>query len=175
MENALAATAACLRSGMPTSIIPEGLESYSGVTRRFDIRVEENNRVYIDDYAHHPRELSAFILAVKELYPGRKVTGIFQPHLFSRTRDFADGFAQSLDLLDEAILLDIYPAREKPIPGVTSCMVLEKMQSKHKHLARWDELLTLLDRKRPGLLLTIGAGDIDTFVGPIEQLVNSWS
>jgi UDP-N-acetylmuramate--alanine ligase len=174
IENALAAAAACIRCGVAASSIREGLETYHGVSRRFDIRVEENDRVYIDDYAHHPRELSAFINSVRELYPGKKATGIFQPHLFSRTRDFADGFAHSLEMLDEVILLDIYPAREKPIPGVTSCMLLEKIHNKQKRLVRREELLPLLDRKRPELLLTIGAGDIDMFVGPIEKLMRSW-
>ena len=131
--------------------------------------------MYVDDYAHHPEELKAAIGAAKQLYPDKKVTGIFQPHLYSRTRDFADGFAESLDMLDECILLDIYPAREMPIEGVTSQMLLDKMKSNNKHLVKKENLLEFLKSRSLEVLLTMGAGDIDTFVEPIEKmLLTKW-
>jgi len=174
VENALAATAAANLCGVSEKDIIEGLNSYTGVKRRFDIRVDEPGKVYIDDYAHHPRELSAFIQSINELYPDKKATGIFQPHLYSRTRDFAEGFAASLDRLDQVILLDIYPAREKPIPGVDSNMIIKLMKSKNVSLVTKEELIPLIDKLRPELLLTIGAGDIDKFVEPIEGLMKGW-
>jgi UDP-N-acetylmuramate--alanine ligase len=133
--------------------------------------VKTKDVVYVDDYAHHPEELKAAIGAAKQLYPDKKVTGIFQPHLFSRTRDFADGFAESLDLLDECILLEIYPAREKPIEGVSSQMLLDKMRSKHKHLVKKENLMEFLKDRPVEVLMTMGAGDIDKFVQPIEDLL----
>lgn len=175
VENAAAAAAISMLCGVQGSQIAGGLSTYRGVVRRFDVRVEEGDKVYVDDYAHHPRELRSFIESVKEVYAGRSITGVFQPHLYSRTRDFADGFAESLDLLDEAIVLDIYPAREKPIPGVSSCLILEKMHSRKKLLARREELLNMLDARRPKVLLTMGAGDIDLLAEPIEKLVKSWT
>lgn len=174
MENAVAAAAACIQAGCSPEQIAQGLNSYRGVRRRFDIRLEMAGRIYIDDYAHHPGELDAFIQAVRELYPGRKITGIFQPHLYSRTRDFGDGFAASLDRLDHAILLDIYPAREKPLPGVSSSMILERMKSRKAQVIGAEDLLPLLDKIRPELLLTMGAGDIDLLVEPIEKLMRNW-
>ncbi len=127
--------------------------------------------IYIDDYAHHPEELKAAIGAAKQLYPNKKIAGIFQPHLFSRTRDFADAFAESLDMLDECILLDIYPARETPIEGVTSQMLLNKMKLEQKHLVKKENLLAFLKDKPLDVLLTMGAGDIDKFVQPIEEML----
>ena len=124
---------------------------------------------YIDDYAHHPEEIRACIKSVKEYFSGRKITGIFQPHLFSRTRDHAEGFAAILDELDEVILLPIYPAREKPIEGVTSEMIFNKMKSENKRLLEKEDIPGKLDVNKLDVLLTIGAGDIDTLVGPIEE------
>ncbi len=171
VENSIAAVAVAQQIGLKAGSIKEALRSFKGVKRRFDYRVRSESLVYVDDYAHHPEELKAAITAAKQLYPDKKVTGIFQPHLFSRTRDFADGFAQSLDLLDECILLDIYPAREKPIEGVTSQMLLDKMRSKEKHLVKKEMLLEFLKNKKLEVLLTMGAGDIDAFVEPIEKML----
>jgi UDP-N-acetylmuramate--alanine ligase len=123
----------------------------------------------MDDYAHHPEELKACISAVKEVCRGKKITGVFQPHLYSRTRDFADDFARSLELLDEVILLDIYPAREEPIQGIDSAMLLNKIRSENKKLCTKDNLIHELLRKRPEVLLTLGAGDIDQLVIPITK------
>jgi len=174
VENALAAAVVCTLCDVRPAEIVAGLCSYAGVRRRFDIRLNLPGHTFIDDYAHHPRELSAFIQAVMELHPGKKTTGIFQPHLYSRTRDFADGFAGALDLLDEVMLLDIYPAREEPIEGVSSSMISKKMRSKKVHLVSKETLPGLLDRLKPELLLTIGAGDIDLLIEPIEKLIRGW-
>lgn len=171
VENSIAAVAVAQQLGIKADKIKIGLRSFQGVKRRFDYRVKSQNVIYVDDYAHHPEELKAAIGAAKQLYPDKKVTGVFQPHLFSRTRDFADAFAESLDLLDECILLDIYPAREMPIEGVTSQMLLNKMRSKQKHLVKKENLLEFLKDKPLEVLLTMGAGDIDKFVQPIEELL----
>ncbi|HWY12894.1 MAG TPA: UDP-N-acetylmuramate--L-alanine ligase [Bacteroidia bacterium] len=171
VENSIAAVAVAQQLGVKADKIKIGLRSFQGVKRRFDYRVRSQNVIYVDDYAHHPEELKAAIGAAKQLYPDKKVTGIFQPHLFSRTRDFANAFAESLDMLDECILLDIYPARETPIEGVTSQMLLDKMKSKQKHLVKKENLLEFLKDKPLEVLLTMGAGDIDKFVQPIEELL----
>ena len=144
-----------------------GLMTFKGVSRRFDLRFANEKVVYIDDYAHHPTEINALISSVRALYPSKKITGIFQPHLFSRTRDFMDGFAQSLAQLDRLILLDIYPAREFPIPGITSSFLLEKVDLKQKMLANSNELVSLIN-STDEIILTIGAGDIDRLVPQIE-------
>ncbi len=175
VENSVAAIAIALEIGIEKSLIAEALRSFKGVKRRFDYRIKTDTIVYIDDYAHHPEELRAAITATKSLYPDKKITGIFQPHLFSRTRDFADGFAESLDLLDETILLEIYPAREKPIENVNSQMLLDKMKSSQKELCSKEELLERLKIKKIEVLLTMGAGDIDTQIEPIENLLSKRS
>jgi UDP-N-acetylmuramate--alanine ligase len=141
------------------------------VKRRFDYRVRTKDLVYIDDYAHHPEELAATIRSVRSLYPGKKITGIFQPHLFSRTRDFGDDFAKSLDLLDECILLEIYPAREKPIEGITSQWLIEKLKIENKKVMTKVGVLETMKTNQPQVLLTMGAGDIDTLVEPLEKLL----
>jgi UDP-N-acetylmuramate--alanine ligase len=171
IENAVAAAAVCSLFGLKTDEIKTGLETYEGVRRRFDIKFKQGNSVYIDDYAHHPEELRAFINAVKELYPDKKITGIFQPHLFSRTMHFAAEFAKVLDMLDEAVLLDIYPARELPIEGVTSNTILEKMTIKNKKIVSKNALLDELRVTETEVLLTMGAGDIDQLVEPIAALL----
>lgn len=171
VENSIAAVAVAQQLGIKGEVIKEALRSFSGVKRRFDYRVKTDNLVYIDDYAHHPEELKATIGSVKKLYPGKKVTGIFQPHLFSRTRDFADGFAESLDLLDECLLLEIYPAREQPIPGVNSQWLLDKMKLTNKKLVSKDQVLDELKNKEREIIVTMGAGDIDKLVAPIEKLL----
>jgi UDP-N-acetylmuramate--alanine ligase len=173
VENSIAAVAIAQQVGIKADIIKEALRSFNGVKRRFDYRVKTGKVIYIDDYAHHPEELKATIDSVKKLYPGKKVTGIFQPHLFSRTRDFADGFAESLDMLDECILLDIYPAREKPIEGITSQMLIGKMKSKDKKVMSKQEVLKYIESKTPEVVLTMGAGDIDSLIEPIEKILRS--
>jgi len=173
VENALAAVAVCISIGVDPGKILEGIRTFTGVRRRFDVRIQEPGRVYIDDYAHHPQELEAFISAVRLLYPGKKLTGLFQPHLFSRTKDFASGFAQSLDLLDETWLLDIYPARELPVPGVTSKLILDLMQQKNKKLLSTQEVLKMLQAEKPEVFLTMGAGDIDLLIEPITKILIS--
>lgn len=171
IENAVAAAAVCSLFGLTTDKIKSGLETYEGVCRRFDIKFRQGNHIYIDDYAHHPEELRAFINAVKELFPDKKITGVFQPHLFSRTLHFAAEFARVLDQLDEAILLDIYPARELPMEGVSSNTILEKMTIENKKIISKNILLEELREKETEVLLTMGAGDIDQLVEPITALL----
>ncbi|MDP4282221.1 MAG: UDP-N-acetylmuramate--L-alanine ligase [Bacteroidota bacterium] len=171
LENAIAASAIALQTGIPESTLKEALATYSGVKRRFDFQVKRADCVYIDDYAHHPAELHASISAARELYPDKKITGIFQPHLYTRTRDLADDFAKSLELLDELILMDIYPAREKPIPGITSSMLLGKVNLKEKYLMNKEEILEWIKSHTPEVIMTLGAGNIDTLVKPITKLL----
>ena len=169
LENAIAASAVALSIGIPETTLATSLASFKGVERRFDFQVKRDDFIYIDDYAHHPEELKACIRAVREIYPGKKITGIFQPHLFSRTRDFADEFARSLEMLDELILLEIYPAREEPLPGVNAAMLLDKVHLKKKILCTKAGLLKELESRQPEILLTMGAGDIDQLVQPIKN------
>jgi UDP-N-acetylmuramate--alanine ligase len=169
VENAVAAASIAYLAGVDTGIIVEGINTYEGVERRFDVRIKSDLLTYIDDYAHHPKELDAFISSVKELFPGKKITGIFQPHLYSRTRDYAKEFAASLDRLDELFLLDIYPAREKPIEGVSSEMISEKMTLDRVEMCSRSNLLDRIRGRQFEVLLTLGAGDIDTMVEPIKK------
>ncbi len=169
--NATAAIAATLSAGGFAPELPAALADFKGVKRRFEYIVRTNEVVYVDDYAHHPAELEAAIGAAKMLYPERSVTGIFQPHLYTRTRDFAQGFADALDMLDECILLDIYPARELPIAGVTSSMIAGLMKNKNVTLTTKHELLNVLKNRKIDVLMTMGAGDIDTMIEPIKQLL----
>jgi len=173
VENSIAAVAIAQQLGIKGDVIKEGLRSFCGVKRRFDYRINTANVVYIDDYAHHPEELRATISSVRKLYPGKKITGIFQPHLFSRTRDFANAFAESLDLLDNCILLDIYPAREKPIKGITSKWLLEKMKIKNKKVLSKDQVVEEVKKNRPEVLITMGAGDIDSLIDPLEKILST--
>jgi len=167
VENAVAACAMALLSGVTTDEIRSALPKYSGVVRRFDIRFKGEKTIYIDDYAHHPRELEATIKSVRDLYPGKRLTGIFQPHLFTRTRDFADDFAAALDLLDDALVMEIYPARELPIDGVDSDIILNKMKLQSRVRCKGTDFPAILDNYQPGILLTLGAGDIDRLIDPI--------
>lgn len=173
IENGIAAYAVAKELGIDTDLIIKALASYRGVKRRFEFHVKTADLVYIDDYAHHPIELSFTINSIKELFPNKKITGIFQPHLYSRTRDFADEFAQSLSLLDELILLEIYPARELPIKGVSAEMLLEKVTITNKQLVPINEVLNYVENHQPQVLVTLGAGDIDTLVEPISTLLMS--
>lgn len=172
VENAVAAAATGYLLDINTNTIAKALGTYQGVKRRFDIHINREEVVYIDDYAHHPKEIESFVRSVRELYPGRKITAVFQPHLYTRTRDFADDFAKSLSLLDELIMLDIYPARELPIPGITSEMILKKVSSGHKILCSKENLMMELKKRHPDILLTMGAGDIDQFVEPIIKMLS---
>ena len=135
------------------------------------MRFNNKGVIYIDDYAHHPQEINALVSAVRDFYPDRHITGIFQPHLFTRTRDFAEGFAEALDRLDEILLLPIYPAREKPMPGVSSDMIEPEMKNKNVRVVTREELLPTLEDSGEGVLLTIGAGDIDRFIEPITEML----
>ncbi len=172
LENAVAALAAGYLAGVEAADLKSAASSFQGVERRFDVQIRRKDFVYIDDYAHHPEELKACIQAVRELYPGRQITGVFQPHLYSRTRDLADDFASVLCDLDSVILLKIYPAREQPIAGVSSGMLLKKIDIKNKILCSHEELLGILVQQKPEVLLTLGAGDIDKLVGPITDSFN---
>lgn len=172
IENFTAAVAIALLCGVTEQEIRKAAILFQGVRRRFDIRINRPQLAYVDDYAHHPAEIYAFIKSIKEYFSGRKITGIFQPHLFSRTRDHAGGFAASLDELDEVILLPVYPARESPIDGVTSELIYNKMLSGNKRLLRKEDIPGVLDASKIDVLLTIGAGDIDTLVAPIEAKLN---
>ncbi len=175
VENAVAAIALAMEAGMPVEAVAEGIASFKGIKRRFERVVEAGGIVYIDDYAHHPTELRAAINAARALYPGRKITGIFQPHLYSRTRDFQKGFAEALDLLDEAVLLEIYPAREEPIAGVSAEIIRRHMERKDVPVLRKEEVLPYLQIHQPDLLMTLGAGDIDTLVNPIKDFLTKAS
>ncbi|HLG04439.1 MAG TPA: UDP-N-acetylmuramate--L-alanine ligase [Bacteroidia bacterium] len=171
VENAVAAATLAAWAGASETSIRTGLQSFKGVERRFDVRVRSAEVIYIDDYGHHPAELRACISSVRELFPGKKITGIFQPHLYSRTRDFADDFARSLELLDDVILLEIYPAREGPIPGVNAQLLLDKIRKANKTIYRKNELVERLMEHDFDVLLTMGAGDIDQLVEPVEKAI----
>lgn len=172
IENAVAAMAAAVLCEVDRDAIKHAIKSFAGARRRFDFRIKTDSLVLIDDYAHHPREVTASVASIKALYPDKKITGIFQPHLYSRTRDFADEFAKSLSLLDEVILFDIYPAREEPIPGVTSQIIFDKITVSNKVLCEKTELISILEKKKPEVLVTLGAGDIDRLLPDIERLLN---
>ena len=171
VENAVAACTVALGLGVGPSAIHKALERFSGVKRRFDYIVRAADITYIDDYAHHPIEIEAFLGSVKALYPKRKVTAIFQPHLYSRTRDFMDEFAKSLSLADEILLLDIYPARELPIEGVTSKVLLDRIEKDEKKLMDKESLLDYVNQTDMEVLVTIGAGDIDLLVQPLKTIL----
>jgi len=169
LENAIGASALAILSGVEEAELREGLKSYMGVKRRFDYRIKNENLIYIDDYAHHPEELKAFISSVRAIYPNKKISGVFQPHLFSRTKDFAPEFAKSLSLLDELFLMDIYPARELPMEGVSSEIIFKDVKIQNKTLCNKENLMGILKPKEFEILLTLGAGDIDQFVSQIEK------
>ena len=171
VENAVAAAAVVMSLGVDEHQLRYGLKTYEGVRRRFDYRIKTHDLVMIDDYAHHPKEIASCLESVRYLYPGKRVVGIFQPHLYSRTRDFADQFAEVLSTLDELIMLPIYPAREKPILGVTSSMVLRKIDSMSKYLCTPDQVLELVPALCPDVVVTMGAGDIDRLVPRLEKVL----
>lgn len=171
IENAVAASIAAWHCGVDLPTIKKGLESFAGVKRRFEFVIRHERLVYVDDYAHHPTEIEAFLRSMKSMYPRRKLTVVFQPHLYTRTRDFAEGFSQSLSIADEVLLMDIYPARELPLPGVDSDMVFKNITSGVKIRCGKNDLLMQLDKLAIEVLATIGAGDIDTFVEPIRNML----
>jgi UDP-N-acetylmuramate--alanine ligase len=173
VENAVGAASLAFLAGASSEEIKTGLEDYKGVIRRFDVQYKNEKYIYIDDYAHHPEELKAFISSVKELYKGRKIAGIFQPHLYSRTRDFSAEFAASLDLLNTAILVPLYPAREEPIRGISSEIIFNQMKSPDKHLATKPEMLEILKKHDYDIVVTMGAGDIDGMADDIIEILKS--
>ncbi|MCB9180977.1 MAG: hypothetical protein H6593_05940 [Flavobacteriales bacterium] len=169
--NASAASAMALNVGVSQEKLREGLRSFAGVYRRFQVHVKGPKAVYVDDYAHHPVELAAAIGSARELHPGRRITGVFQPHLFSRTRDLAEGFAKTLAGLDRLVLLPIYPAREEPLPGIDAQWLLDQVPLKDKLLITRDEVPAWVDAQAPDVLLTLGAGDIDRLVPDLTRIM----
>lgn len=170
LENACVAITVGLLNKVTPDDIKKALAGFKGIQRRFERIIDREDLVFIDDYAHHPSELKVAIDAARTLFPERKLTGIFQPHLYSRTRDFVDGFAAELDKLDEIILMDIYPARELPIEGVTSESIFNRMKNPNKKMVTKETLMDTLKEYKPEILMTLGAGDIDTFVPKIKEL-----
>jgi len=169
VENAIAASALALSGGVSEEELRSGLETFKGIRRRFEYVINSKEFIFIDDYAHHPAEIKATISSVKNIYPGKKIHVIFQPHLFSRTKDFAKDFAKELDEADKVYLLDIYPARELPIEGVTSELILKKMKNKNVSLSDTENIFKLITHDKPDVLLTMGAGDIDRLVSVLEE------
>lgn len=173
IENALAAITIAKELKITNELIKEAVASFKGIHRRFEMIYKDDKRVFIDDYAHHPEEIRVFLESVREIYPTQKITAVFQPHLFTRTRDLAEGFAQSLSIADEVLLLDIYPARELPIEGVTSELIFKHINSAEKQMINKAELIDVLSKKDDiEVIVTIGAGDIDKQVAPIKELLS---
>lgn len=173
VENAVAASAMALCYGIDPMKIKTALGTFKGVKRRFDIHVNRPGLAYIDDYAHHPNEISTAISSMRDIFPGRKLTAIFQPHLYTRTRDFAEEFARALSAVDKLILLDIYPAREEPIPGVSSEIIFDKVTAPEKVLLKKEELMDYLHNEEIDTLITFGAGNIDRYTGEITKMLES--
>lgn len=171
-ENALGVIALCDFLGFDEKVIREGLSSFQGVKRRFEYHVRNRDLVFIDDYAHHPTAINSLIASVRLVHPDLPITAVFQPHLFSRTADFMDEFAASLDLADQVYLLPIYPAREKPIPGVTSETLMAKMNKTNVEVLDNQSVLERLEKFQSGVVLTIGAGSIDQIVQPIKEMLS---
>lgn len=171
VENAIAASAIALTYGLEPEKVRHALGTFQGVKRRFDIHVNTPECSYIDDYAHHPKEIAAAVSSMRDIFPGRKLTAIFQPHLYTRTRDFADEFAEALSNVDKLIMLDIYPAREEPIPGVTSEIIFDKVTAPEKVIMVKEELMDYLKDEPIDTLITFGAGNIDRFIGPITEML----
>ena len=172
VENSIAAAAICLCCGIDAQKVRKAIGSFKGAVRRLDEKVNRPGLVYIDDYAHHPAELEAALGSIRGIFPGRKITAIFQPHLYTRTRDFADEFAAALSKVDKLILLDIYPAREEPIEGVTSDIIFRNVTAPEKICISKGELMELLQKEELDVLVTFGAGDIDRFVQPIKEMLD---
>lgn len=173
VENSVVASALALEAGVSSNELRNALATYKGVKRRFQLQLKTQKHILIDDYAHHPEELRVTITSVKEMYAGRKITGIFQPHLYSRTNDFASEFAQSLSLLDELILLDIYPARELPMEGVSSQIIFDKVNLSNKQLIQKEQLTEVINNGEWDVVLMMGAGDIDRLVLPVKTILEN--
>ena len=171
IENSIAAAAVCLVHGTDPEAVRHAIGTFRGVQRRMDVHINRPGLTYIDDYAHHPQELATTISSIRGMFPGRKLTAVFQPHLYSRTQDLAPEFAEALSAVDRLILLDIYPAREEPIPGVTSEIIFKDVTAPEKVLITKEELMDTLRRDRPDVLVTFGAGNIDRFVEPITEML----
>ena len=171
VENSVAAAAICLQHGIDPEAVRHAIGTYEGARRRLDVHVNTPTLTYIDDYAHHPQELATAISSLRSIFPGRRITAVFQPHLYTRTRDFATGFAEALSGVDRLILLGIYPAREEPIPGVTSEIIFKDVTAPSKRLIDKSELMPLLDKEDLDVLVTFGAGDIDRFIRPITEML----
>ena len=171
IENAVAAITVARILDIEENKIVKALGNFRGAKRRFEYIVRNNDNIYIDDYAHHPEELRAFLSSMRKLYPNKKLTVVFQPHLFSRTRDFVDGFAEVLGMADELLLMEIYPARELPIQGVTSSWLIEKIELENKKIVSPADVLKIVEDERPELVVTVGAGDIDRLVKPIKGIL----
>ena len=172
-ENSVAAAAIALTYGLEPSAVKAAIDSFEGVKRRLEVHVNAPGLAYVDDYAHHPAELESAISSLRDIFPGRKITGIFQPHLYTRTRDFAAEFAAALSKVDKLILLDIYPAREEPIPGVSAEMIFKDVTAPEKVLLKKEELMDYLSDEPLDVLVTFGAGNIDRFIQPITDLLKS--
>lgn len=172
VENSIAAAAVCLCHGADGQKVRHAIGTFEGAKRRLDVHLNSPRLTYIDDYAHHPAELASAISSIRRIFPERKITGIFQPHLYTRTRDFADEFAAALSRVDKLILLDIYPAREEPIPGVSSQIIFDKVTAPEKVLMRKEELMPYLEKEEIDVLATFGAGNIDRYIEPITQLLS---
>lgn len=173
VENAVAAITVAKLLEIDADKIVQALSNFKGVKRRFEFLVRTKEHVYIDDYAHHPEELRAFLTSMKKLYPNKKLTVVFQPHLFTRTRDFIDGFAEVLGLADELLLMEIYPARELPVEGVDSSWLLSKIELENKRLVSPEEVLEIVKSESPELVVTVGAGDIDKLVKPLSDILRN--
>ena len=171
VENSIAAAALCLRSGVRPDALRRAIGTFAGVQRRMDVQVNKPGCTYIDDYAHHPEEIASTLRSLRGMFPGRRITAIFQPHLYTRTRDFAPGFAAALSLADKVVLLPIYPAREEPIPGVSSELIFKDITAPEKLLIEKEELMEWLGEEFPDVLVTFGAGNIDRYVGPIAEML----
>ncbi len=170
-ENSVAAAAIALTYGLDPEAVKHAVGTFEGVKRRLEIHVNKPGVAYVDDYAHHPAELAAAIASLRDIFPGRKITAVFQPHLYTRTRDFAPEFAKSLSAVDKLILLPIYPAREEPIPGVTSDIILNEVTAPERVLVEKEKLMEYLEKEPVDVLVTFGAGNIDRFIGPITELL----
>ena len=174
IENGVAAMALAWLNGVTAKEIKDGMASFRGVDRRFDFKIKNDKVVFLSDYAHHPAEIKQSVISIRELYRDKKITAIFQPHLYTRTRDFYKEFAESLSLLDEVILVDIYPAREQPIPGVSSQLIYDNLRPGiEKMVCRKEDILDVLKDKKIEVLITLGAGDIDNYVPEIQKLLNN--
>lgn len=174
IENGVAAMALAHLNGATDEEIKQGMASFRGVDRRFDFKIKNDRITFLSDYAHHPSEIKQSILSIKELYTDKKITAIFQPHLYSRTKDFYSDFAESLSLLDEVILTEIYPARETPIPGVTSQLIYDRLKpGVNKTLCKKEEIINLLKDRNIEVLIILGAGDIDNYVPEIQKMLEN--